>query len=304
MQIKSPLTKSSKVALEQTIKCQFIIDTYLNILNIDVKKYFDSLDCVKIYRCEETGYRFYYPFNLAGDSKFYELIQRFPWYYMDLKWEFDMASKIIQPGDLMLEVGCGTGKFIDKMQDRGVLCTGLEFNQEAIEVGERKGLNIFGQSIQEYAKVNPERYDVVCFFQVLEHITDVKEFIQSSINALKQGGNLIVCVPNNDSFIKHDEYLVTNMPPHHMGLWNKKSLSSLQSLFNVKLKKIYLEPLNLESCENYRNVQMRRMLASNARFKLIEKIAHKVVSRPLLESTKLIKNLIHGTSILAVYEKL
>ncbi|RME78985.1 MAG: hypothetical protein D6785_11565 [Planctomycetota bacterium] len=34
------------------------------------------------------------------------------------------------------------------------------------------------------------------------------------------------------------------MPPHHMGLWNKKALRYLENIFPIKLKGIFFEPLN------------------------------------------------------------
>lgn len=304
--VKSPITNSPNVVLEQTIDCQFLIDTYRSRLNIDVKKYFDGLEYVQIYRCQETGYRFYYPFDLEGDSDFYKALQIFPWYYVDWKWEFDVASKIIKAGEALLEIGCGRGAFIEKMQQKGVVCTGLEFNEDAVEVGRSQGLNIFVQSIQDHAKTNLEKYDVVCYFQVLEHIAAVKEFIQASIDVLKPGGTLIICVPNNDSFIIYDKNLVTNMPPHHMGLWNKKSLINLESVFDIKLKKVYFEPLSFENCDWYYGIQMTRLLKFTNKLRVFGKVSRKlstVFEKPLLEFVKIIKHNIHDHSMLAVYKK-
>lgn len=305
--LKSPLTNSPNVVLEKTIECEFIIDIYRRWLNLDVNKYFDNLKSIQIYRCQETGYRFYYPFNLEGSSEFYQALQMFSWYYQDCKWEFKLASKVVKLQDLVLEVGCGRGAFLDKIQNKGASCTGLEFNKDAIAVGRNKGLNIFNQTIQEHAQANPERYDVVCYFQVLEHVSNVKEFIQSSVDALKPGGKLIICVPNNDAFIKYAEEPVTNMPPHHMGLWNKKSLSNIQSLFNVKLESIHFEPLALEDCEFFYNVQMRRILDATGKSRILARVVHKfsvVCSKPLIEITKLLSKFIHGHSIIGVYSKL
>lgn len=96
---------------------------------------------------------------------------------------------------------------------------------------------------------------MVCSFQVLEHIADVKSFIESSLKALKKGGRLVVAVPNNDVlFFKYrnlrfqnNHYLKTlllNLPPHHMGLWNPRSIVNLASIYNLKLEALFKEPLN------------------------------------------------------------
>ena len=117
--IISPLTGSTQVFLEQSIDCNFIIDTYQNWFNINVSHYFKGLKFINIYKCQETGYRFYHPFDLEGNSKFYEELQIFPWYYKDCKWEFEVTSKLIKPLDLVLEIGCGSGAFLDIAQNKG-----------------------------------------------------------------------------------------------------------------------------------------------------------------------------------------
>lgn len=91
---------------------------------------------------------------------------------------------------------------------------------------------------------NYEKYDVVCTFQVLEHIHNVREFIQSMIHCTRKGGKIIISVPNNDAFIlKCDSIQTLNRPPHHVGLWNLNSLISLTKLFNLKIDSVALEPL-------------------------------------------------------------
>ena len=57
-------------------------------------------------------------------------------------------------------------------EDLRVSCTGLEFNAKARAAGVFD--NILGHSIQVYAAHHPESVDMVCTFQVLEHVYDVK----------------------------------------------------------------------------------------------------------------------------------
>jgi len=163
---------------------------------------------------------------------------------MDWKWEHEIASTTIGSVDKVLEIGCARGSFLERMQRKGAECVGLELNKIAIKTGHRKGLNILNQSVQNHAKQNPEKYDFVCSFQVLEHIASVREFIQASVDALGSGGTLIISVPNNDSLIfKCRDDILLNMPPHHMGLWDMNSLLSIQRIFGIRLRRIELEPL-------------------------------------------------------------
>ena len=132
MTIKSPLTNSTNIKLERSIKTALIIDKWQKD-GIDVSRFFVNLDEIKLYRCLDSGYRFFYPFNLEGDNQFYQELQKFSWYYMDWKWEYEQALRQISPGDKVLEIGCGQGDFIKKLKDNNIDAIGLEFNDQAIK---------------------------------------------------------------------------------------------------------------------------------------------------------------------------
>jgi hypothetical protein len=78
---------------------------------------------------------------------------------------------------------------------------------------------------------------------VLEHISDVREFIQDSVSLLKTGGAMIVGVPNNDTFIRFARDPFLNMPPHHMGMWNESSLRAMGRRFGLETETVYFETL-------------------------------------------------------------
>ena len=73
-------------------------------------------------------------------------------------------------------------------------------------------------------------------FQVLEHIYDVKEFLEHALQVLKKGGKLVIGVPNNEPyFLGYDKYCTLNLPPHHMGLWNIKVFEKFAPIFGLKI---------------------------------------------------------------------
>jgi 2-polyprenyl-3-methyl-5-hydroxy-6-metoxy-1,4-benzoquinol methylase len=239
-----PLTGSPNVALEKEIRCDWLIANYQQQLNINVSRYFLGLETIQIYKCLDTGYRFYYPFHIDGDGAFYESLQKFDWYYMDWKWEHQIASEMIKPSDKVLEIGCARGGFLNRLRQIGIEGVGLELNRSAAEAARARGLNVLDQSIQDHAHQHSAEYDVVCSFQVVEHIADIGSFIQASLESLKKGGTMVVSVPNNESLvIACYPHYVANMPPHHMGLWDMKSMINLSKVFSMELVNIVLEPL-------------------------------------------------------------
>jgi 2-polyprenyl-3-methyl-5-hydroxy-6-metoxy-1,4-benzoquinol methylase len=223
-----------------------IVSRYQDVYGVDVSEYYSDVPGAEVYECESTGYRFYYPFSLIGQEKLYrDLEGTVDGTYKDDKWEYQKALSYIKDGDRVLDVGCGKGFFVKLASDRGAIAHGLELNSESAAEAIQRGIGVVStETIDSHARANPERYDVVCSFQVLEHIAGVTEFIENCLNTLRPGGLLIFGVPNNDGFVGVDGNAVLNMPPHHMGLWGEKSLRSLTKLFRLKLRSIELEPLS------------------------------------------------------------
>jgi 2-polyprenyl-3-methyl-5-hydroxy-6-metoxy-1,4-benzoquinol methylase len=301
MRTKSPLTNNQNIKRIKNIPVKTIINNW-KTSNINVERFFNNLKKINIYECLDTGYKFYYPLNLEGDDQFYQDLQQFDWYYFDWKWEYDQALEQIGEEKKILEIGCGPGDFLIKLKKRNCDCTGLEFNQKALEKSRGKGLTVIKETIQEHSKNNQGKYDVVISFQVMEHIARIDEAIRASLDCLKPDGQLIISVPNNDSFIKKDKDPLLNMPPHHMGLWNKRSLVNLEKYFDLKLKNIYREPLQKYHYKNYYNLFLGEKIN-----KLFGRLSGKVnvIPRKLffyLLNHGLAKK-ITGHTIMAIYNK-
>lgn len=244
MIVYSPIS-GNKAQFEQTILVTDLVKKYEQTFNINVSQYFGTNRNISVYKCVDTGYRFFYPLTINGDSVFYEHFQKYDWYYMPWKWEHEKALDYIKKGMSVLEIGCAKGDFLSKVQKKnGCTCVGIEYNESIKECGKQQEVLIYNESILEFSQKHKEEFDVVCSFQVLEHISNVREFIESQLTCLKKGGLFIVSVPNNKSFLRYafaDNIL--NLPPHHMGLWDKYSLKSLKNYFPIKKKVLLYEPI-------------------------------------------------------------
>jgi SAM-dependent methyltransferase len=254
--IRSPLTHSQNVILESSIDAPWIVERYRSQFGMDVDRLVGSFGSIQLFRCLDTGLRFFAPARASGDDEFYGQLQEFDWYYMPWKWEHQQAALHIHTGMKVLEVGCGRGDFLSAIQPQGAIATGLELNGSAVREGVAQGRDVRLESVESHAAAHAGEYDLVCSFQVLEHIPDVRSFLEAQIACLRPGGKLIVSVPNNDSFLGLGENIL-NIPPHHMGLWNEASLRSLTRLFPLRLHKVYLEPLQHYHEEYFANVITR-----------------------------------------------
>ncbi len=300
--VTSPITGGCTSFIEK-IDSNLIIKKYQKKLHIDTSKYFIDIPNVSIYECIDSKYRFYFPLNISGDGQFYEQLQDNYGYYLPWKWEHQIALENICKDNTLLEIGSARGAFIEgliKHFGNQFVAHGIELNSDAAKIAQEKGLDVQIESIESLSEKMPEKFDVVCTFQVLEHISDVMPFINSAIKCLKPSGKLIVSVPNNDSYIKDLPLNILNLPPHHMGLWDKTSLTNLGKITGLKLKSIHYEPLAPIHVWSFYYAKMIRTFGDN----IIAK-AFLVFLTPLIlcKKKKGPNPKIKGHSILAIFEK-
>ena len=303
MAISSPLTNKRQITLLSSIPAQKIVESYQESLQIDVSRFFKNVENVELYQDEQTGYRFFYPWDIDGDGNFYKDLQKFDWYYMPWKWEHEISTQFLKEGMKILEVGCAYGSFIQKASvDFGVSAIGLELNKIASEEGRKSGLNILNEGIEVHASKNNGTYDLVCSFQVLEHITSVHSFIEAKIDCLKPGGKLLIGVPNNDSFLGLDSWNILNIPPHHMGLWNEEALKNLESIFPIKFCNSYFEPLQ-DYHKGYYNSVLTKYLGEKENHNLLQKVMKKIKRKADVSLLKQKYPTLKNFTILVEFEK-
>ena len=199
-----------------------------------------TTDFLDLFCCEACDVRFFSPPS-TGDVAFYRALSKLKGYYMEEKAEFCIARKMIVPGNRVLEIGGGQGGFAGQLE--GVDYVGLEFNDEAVESARARGVRILNEPLEQHVLNNRAGYDVVCAFQVLEHIALPRQMLQNALACLKPGGRLILSVPSHDSFLKAAPNLVLNMPPHHVTLWSDRALLGLGGTFGCKVEDLVHEPI-------------------------------------------------------------
>jgi 2-polyprenyl-3-methyl-5-hydroxy-6-metoxy-1,4-benzoquinol methylase len=309
MNIVSPLTKSSDISLIEIIRACDLIKIYRQF-KIDISDELQGIKEIGLYHCNESDLYFFFP-SITGSEIFYEHMQKFDWYYLDDKNEYEYASRFIKESDSVVEIGCGKGAFAVKMSAKKYV--GLEFSQKAIKTATERGLTVLNESIQDHASKYVEEYDIVCAFQVLEHVANVDSFIQSSLSCLKSTGLLILSVPSFDSFSRFIPNFSLDMPPHHITRWTDKALENLVNYFGLELIQIIHEPLQLAHRQMYIQAFLRRILINSFGHKVknidfswnnsfissigtgLAKILSQGLSDPML--------LPRGISVLAVYRK-
>lgn len=234
------LCRSNEVKITEELKTSDLISIYNRKFGIDTVKEFKTSPKIFFNHCQVCDLKFFTPL-CPGSEKFYEGLQKFDWYYMSEKAEYLIAKDYIASTDKVLDVGCGRGAFklflnIDNY-------TGLELSNEAIKIGKKNNVIILNENVETHSIKHREQYDIVCSFQVLEHVPNVYEFIEHSLACLKPGGLLLLSVPSDDSFIALQHNLVLNMPPHHISRWSDRAMESIGRIFNLQTVALKHDPV-------------------------------------------------------------
>ena len=259
--VPSLLVPGGEAELVAEMETRHIVNAYKAMLSIDVSRYMRGLPYMGMYQCMNSGLLQYHPLPM-GEADFYEQLQKFGWYYLKDKAEYGIAGKYISTTDAVLEIGCGEG-FFTTNRTFGAY-TGLEFNPQAIAVAQSKGLHVLADPIHDHAQKHGQAYDVVCAFQVLEHIPDVHEFIADCLRCLKPGGKLIFSTPSEDSFGAKAVNNIRNMPPHHATRWTARALASIKDVFALQACEIHHCPLE--------DMQVNYYIATIAEYAICERM--------------------------------
>jgi 2-polyprenyl-3-methyl-5-hydroxy-6-metoxy-1,4-benzoquinol methylase len=303
------LCNSSNIITTESLNTDQITTLYNKRASVDVNRFFEE-KTISYCTCADCGLHFYWP-QAVGDGAFYDDLQEYKGYYLPEKSEYHEAAKFINPSDSILEIGCGEGLFTDFIKYKGY--TGLEFSDNAIAKATQKGLTVLKESLETHANKNVEKYDAVCYFQVLEHVKNPGSFIKESLQCLKHGGRLIIAVPSEDSFIHDVVNFYLNMPPHHTSRWTDQTLKRIADLFKLEVESVFHEPLQPIHKVFYKKTVIHKKLSGfiGRKFRILDDSAVNIfldgvsvltakAAAPFVAK----QNNITGQSVLFIYKKL
>ena len=144
----------------------------------------------------------------------------------------------------VLDIGCGTGDFLEACQKKGFRISGIEPNEKAKSIAENK-LNQKMNS--DIFKLSPQQFDCISMWHVLEHVPNLTDYILELKKKLKPKGVLIIAVPNHKSYDAkyYGKFWAAFDVPRHLWHFSKKSI---QLLFEKnELKVIKTIPMKFDS---------------------------------------------------------
>jgi len=199
--------------------------------------------------CSECGAQYWTPFKNPG-AKWYEEDERYKNANNDSAgepaWGHKKIISFLAPfRGRVFDIGCGTGNFLSWARRNGWDVAGIDFDSNAIHSAKTNFLlpNIELATLGDYvARHRNEKFDLVTFFDVFEHIDNHIEFLEQVAHLLKPGGYIAMSMP----YRRGSRWLQPNdLPPRHLSRWDEKSLKNFleKNGFSAKYVKRIPAPL-------------------------------------------------------------
>lgn len=133
-----------------------------------------------------------------------------------LKYKYVLLKKYLKQKSSVLDIGCGTGAFLDFMKNKGFEVLGVESNKKARNICVESKLQV--NATEEGLVSNS--FDMISLWHVLEHLPEPEERLAAYRDLLKPGGLLVIAVPNFESHDRthyQQDWAALDVPRH---LWH------------------------------------------------------------------------------------
>jgi len=128
----------------------------------------------------------------------------------------------LRPGGRALDVGCSSGAWVETVVGAGMAATGVEIGAATAERARALGLDVRTGTLAEVAPTLPAGgYDLVTFWDVLEHLPAPRADLALAAGLLAPGGMLAATFPNADGLYPR---LTHRLIARRTGVWEYPEL--------------------------------------------------------------------------------
>ena len=161
-----------------------------------------------------------------------------------------------------LDIGCGTGDFLNACKNKNIECTGIEPS----DIARNKGIEKYNLNIKkntDLKQFEQNSFQSVSMWHVLEHVYEPNQTILDLKKIITNNGTLIIAVPNYESLDAriYKKYWAAWDLPIHLNHFSVKSITKLLNNHNFLLDKkigmkfdsFYVSLLSNEHQSGYKN---------------------------------------------------
>ena len=152
----------------------------------------------------------------------------------------------ITTGKELLDIGSGTGHFVDACKKAGFTIEGLEPDEDARRFCKTEfGIEL--KPLEVLNKIPVGSKDLITMWHVLEHVYHLQRDFEKISHILKDNGRLVIGVPNHESYdaeVYGNGWAAYDVP-RHLYHFRKDDISKLANQHGMKLEKVV--PMKFDS---------------------------------------------------------
>lgn len=172
-------------------------------------------------------------FKHSGESMISRILDVFLWM------RISFIRRVVPKGKI-LDYGSGPGKLVAALNKNGYVAVGFEPSDGARKIAKEQNLPVF-----KNIKRTKNGYDLIMFWQSLEHIKNPLKTIKDVKKYLAKDGKILIAVPNSDSFnakFGGERWFHLTYPMHKVH-FNPRSIRTMLAISGFEMRPIdYFNP--------------------------------------------------------------
>lgn len=207
-----------------------LLETHPQPSEEDLSKYYSSVDYISHTNLKRNLF-----------ERVYHLVRK-----IALKRKLKLLESFKVDERKLLDVGCGTGDFLQTAKNANWTVSGIEPDENARVIANQKADDsVYG--IEQLKKFKNQSFDVITLWHVLEHLPKLEEHISIFKSLLKSNGRLVIAVPNYKSYDAsfYKEHWAAYDSPRH--LWHFSQTAILKLFENVEMEIEKTSPMKFDA---------------------------------------------------------
>lgn len=174
----------------------------------------------------------------------------------------------VASGGRALDVGCSTGAWLEVAGKAGWRPVGVELGDAFAQAARRRGLEVHTGTLADYVRAaEPAKFDLITFWDVLEHLPEPRAALEQALGLLAPGGTVAVTFPNVAGLYPRATLRLIAGPT---GVWEHPELPAhlydfSPSTATALLRRAGLEPISMRTTNvpffYYRSTALAHQLA-------------------------------------------
>jgi trans-aconitate methyltransferase len=152
------------------------------------------------------------------------------------KFFYPKIFSYFKEGDVV-DLGFGTGEFLDYVKSKGRKITGIDSNTFLVNMCKERGFDVTIDDVTQLNTIHTPMSNAI-IDNVLEHLDmeQINSFFDKVSKKMKKGGTLVVIVPDSKGYQRD---------PTHKTFVNKEIISQMCSKYGCSIKDNFLHPFNM-----------------------------------------------------------